>query len=317
MRFVLLTSKPDSQYADTPTSYEYPARYRRFFEPLEAGQPMIAIIYEPRSGGRGRMSYVGWAALRGAPVQSRRVTAKGQPLYVVHYADRAQEFPNPVPRDYLGQPLERWLQEIDPAHRNVLSSGASVRFLTAEEGQRILELGHAGSLGPSLAYVLPDGGPEAIVAERSRVVVEAVARDARFRRQVMTAYEYRCAVTGLEIGSLPEGRATRLLDAAHIRPVGDHGPDAVTNGLALTPTVHRLFDEGLISARWNSDKLELVRSSRLEPVMIESPERGTTIRVETGMPLLLPSDRTAWPSRDQIRYHQSTVFKGPESALSA
>ena len=317
MRFVLLTSKQDSQYADTPTSYEYPTRYRRFFEPLEAGEPMIAIIYEPRSGGRGRMSYVGWAALRGTPVRSPRVTDKGQALFVVHYVDRAQEFPNLVPRDYLGQPVERWLREIDPANRNVLSSGASVRFLADEEGQRILELGHAGHLGPSLAYIAADGEPETLVAERSRVVVEAVARDARFRRQVMTAYEYRCAVTGLEIGSIPEGRATRLLDAAHIRPVGDHGPDAVTNGLALTPTVHRLFDEGLISARWSGDRLELVRSPRLEPVMIESTERGTTIRVDSGLPLLLPSDRAAWPSRDQVRYHQSTVFKGPESALTA
>lgn len=317
MRFVLLTSKPDSQYADTPTSYEYPARYRRFFEPLEAGEPMIAIIYEPRSGGRGRMAYVGWAALRGVPVRSARVTAKGQPLFVVHYVDRAQEFRNPVPRDYLGEPLEHWLRQVEPAHRNVLSSGASVRFLSAEDGQRILELGHAGQLGASLAYVPSDAAPETLVAERSKIVVEAVARDARFRRQVMGAYDFRCAVTGLEIGTLPEGRATRLLDAAHIRPVGDRGPDAVTNGLALTPTVHRLFDEGLITARWTDSRLELVRSPRLEPVMIESPDRGTTIRIESGTPLLLPSDRHAWPSREQIRYHQATIFKGPDSALTA
>jgi hypothetical protein len=147
VRFVLLTSKPDSAYADTPTSYEYPARYRRFFEPLELGEPMIAIIYEPRSGGPGRMSYVGWAALRGAPVRSPRLTEKGQPLWEVHYIDRVQEFPNPVPRDYLGQPIEQWLRELDPANRNVLSSGASVRFLTEQEGQLILELGHAGQLG--------------------------------------------------------------------------------------------------------------------------------------------------------------------------
>lgn len=317
MRFVLLTSKPDSQYADTPTSYEYPARYRRFFEPLAAGEPMIAIIYEPRSGGRGRMSYVGWAALRGSPVLSARVTDKGHPLFVVHYVGRAQEFPNPVPRDILGQPVERWLRDMDPANRNVLSSGASVRFLAAEEGQRILELGHAGQLGSIGDYAPLGSDPETLVAERSRVVVEAVVRDARFRRQVMSAYEYRCAVTGLEIGTLPEGRATRLLDAAHIRPVSDRGPDSVTNGIALTPTVHRLFDEGLITARWNDGRLELVRSPRLDPVMVEAPDRGTAIRVEEGMTLLLPSDRGSWPSREQISYHQSTVFKGPPSAATA
>lgn len=315
MRFVLLTSRPDSPYADTPTSYEYPARYRRLFEPLEAGEPMIAIIYEPRSGGRGRMSYVGWAALRGLPVRSPRLTERGQPLWEVHYVDRVQEFPNPVPRDYLGQPVERWLREMAPENRNVLSSGASVRWLEPEEGQLILELGHAGQLGV-VEYPDVDAPADLLVAERARRVVEAVTRDARFRRQVMTAYGFRCAITGLKVGSLPEGRATRLLDAAHIRPVGDRGSDAVSNGISLTPTVHRLFDEGLISARWSGGDLELVRSPRLESSMIESPERGTAIRLETGTPLILPADRSSWPSFEQIRYHHSQVFKGPESLVS-
>jgi putative restriction endonuclease len=314
VRFVLLTSKPDSAYADTPTSYEYPTRYRRFFEPLESGEPMIAIIYEPRSGGRGRMSYVGWAALRGPPVRSPRLTEKGQPLWEVHYIDRVQEFPNSVPRDYLGQPIEQWLREIDPANRNVLSSGASVRFLTEQEGQLILELGHAGQLGIE-EYEMDAAQALDQVAERLVRVLEAVARDARFRRDVMAAYEYRCAVTGLTIGSLPEGRATRLLDAAHIRPVGASGPDSVTNGLALTPTVHRLFDEGLVSAKWTDDQLLLVRSPRLEPEQIHNEDRGTIIKLETGTPLLLPARQTAWPSVGQIRYHQQNIFKGPESLL--
>ena len=50
--------------------------------------------------------------------------------------------------------------------------------------------------------------------------------------------------------------------------------------------------------------------------MVESPERGTVIRLESGTPLLLPSDPTSWPSVDQIRYHQRNVFKGPESLVS-
>ena len=225
MRFVLLTSRPDSPYADTPSSYEYPARYRRFLAPLEVGEPMVAVIYEPRSGGRGRMSYVGWAALRGVPLRSPRVTASGQPLWEVHYVDRVQEFPNPVPRDYLGQPLERWLRDMDPANRNVLSSGASVRFLEEDEGRLILELGHAGQLGPAADYTTERDDSGLLVAERTRRVIDAVARDARFRRDVMAAYAFRCAVTGLTVGTVPEGRATRLLDAAHIRPVGSNGSD--------------------------------------------------------------------------------------------
>jgi putative restriction endonuclease len=275
---------------------------------------MIAIIYEPRSGGRGRMSYVGWAALRGGPERSHRRTMAGQPLWEVHYVDRVQEFPNPVPRDYLGEPIEQWLREIDPANRNVLSSGASVRFLRDDEGQLILELGHAGQIGV-VQYADAEGRTETMVAERSIRVVEAVVRDAKFRRDVMSAYDFRCAVTGLTIGSLPQGRATRLLDAAHIRPVGASGPDFVTNGLSLTPTVHRLFDEGLISARWHGDMLEVVRSPLLEPEQVVNEDRGTTIRLETGFPFLLPVDKRSWPSPEQVRFHQRTVFKGPETLV--
>jgi putative restriction endonuclease len=205
---------------------------------------------------------------------------------------------------------------MDPANRNVLSSGASVRFLGEEEGQLILELGHAGQLGVSAEYQTPAVGSAQLVAERSARVVEAVARDARFRRDVMSAYEFRCAVTGLTIGSLPQGRATRLLDAAHIRPVGASGSDAVSNGLALTPTVHRLFDEGLISARWAGTTLELVRSPHLEGEQVKNDERGTVIRLATGMPLILPGDPTIRPNAEQIRYHQAHIFKGPESLVS-
>jgi putative restriction endonuclease len=316
MRFVLLTSKPDSPYADTAASYEYPARYRRFFEPLERGEPMLAIIYEPRSGGRGRMAYVGWAALRAAPVRSPRLTEKGQPLWTVQYVERVQEFPNAVPRDHLGQPIEAWLRTAPAQNRSILTSGASVRWLADEEAQFILELGHAGQLGAVEDYEQGETSPESTIAERARRVVAAVERDARFRRQVMSAYEFKCAVTGLSVGTLPEGRATRLLDAAHIRPVGDQGPDMVTNGISLTPTVHRLFDEGLVSARWVGAKLQLVRSPFLEPEMVMSFERGTVIRLDPGTPLILPADRGHWPSEQQIRYHQRRVFKGPESLVS-
>ena len=84
----------------------------------------------------------------------------------------------------------------------------------------------------------------------------------------------------------------------------------------MTPTVHRLFDEGLVTVRWQTAELQLLRSPGLEPEMIESPEQGTAIRLETGMRLMLPVDRSNWPSAEQVRYHQRQIFKGPESLVS-
>jgi len=54
----------------------------------------------------------------------------------------------------------------------------------------------------------------------------------------MFAYGNRCAVTRVQL---------RLVDAAHILPVGATGSsDAVQNGIALSPTYYRAFDAGLI-----------------------------------------------------------------------
>jgi putative restriction endonuclease len=61
---------------------------------------------------------------------------------------------------------------------------------------------------------------------------------------VKTAYENTCAVTGLKIIN---GGGRSEVQAAHIRPVSDLGPDSVRNGLALCGTVHWMFDRGLIS----------------------------------------------------------------------
>ncbi len=81
---------------------------------------------------------------------------------------------------------------------------------------------------------------EALSQPRQRVVatVNKLVRATNFRDQVMHAYGNHCAITRTQL---------KLVDAAHILPVGaDKSIDSVRNGIALSPTYHRAFDQGLI-----------------------------------------------------------------------
>ena len=87
----------------------------------------------------------------------------------------------------------------------------------------------------------PSADVAALSEERQRVVRETSrwTRSAGFRKQVLLAYDNRCAVTR---------RQLKLVDAAHILPIsaGAESIDSVRNGVALSPTYHRAFDNGLI-----------------------------------------------------------------------
>jgi putative restriction endonuclease len=66
-------------------------------------------------------------------------------------------------------------------------------------------------------------------------------RDPDFRRRVLKAYEFRCAVCGFDVRL---GSISIALDAAHIRWHQAGGPDEETNGLALCVLHHMAFDLG-------------------------------------------------------------------------
>jgi putative restriction endonuclease len=134
---------------------------------------------------------------------------------------------------------------------------AAVRPISLEDFNRILELGI-----PDTDEVLPrvdlnetgnvDGRfheslrPFRFDQERERVssVTNRLVRDRVFRKIVLDAYDCRCAITGLKFIN---GGGRAEVEAAHIKPVEANGPDIVSNGIALSGTVHWMFDRGLIS----------------------------------------------------------------------
>lgn len=138
------------------------------------------------------------------------------------------------------------------------------------------------------------GEIEVLSTPRKRVVQEVsrLTRLASFRQQVLFAYGNRCAVTRVQL---------RLVDAAHILPVGATGSaDHVRNGIALSPTYHRAFDAGLIfldeddNMRLNEGQLHLLQQMNLAG-------GADTFRAPLARQIFLPPDPNQRPSQDFIR----------------
>ncbi len=126
-------------------------------------------------------------------------------------------------------------------------------------------LNESDPLLPRVGEILPASGlreekaPFEFEQTRDRMsfAVSRIVRDRIFRRIVLRAYSERCAISGFK---LINGSGRAEVVAAHIRPVEANGPDIVNNGIALSGTVHWMFDRGLLSL---SDDLQILVSRQV------------------------------------------------------
>ena len=127
-----------------------------------------------------------------------------------------------------------------------------------------------------------------------REIVQVVRRQSRlgnFKQQVLLAYGNRCVVTGAQL---------RLIDAAHILPVGAPGSiDHVRNGLALSPTYHRAYDNTLI---FLDDSYTMRINRRTEHALRQQNLiQGLDAFSRPLGRIHLPPDQNQWPSRQFIQ----------------
>ena len=125
------------------------------------------------------------------------------------------------------------------------------------------------------------------IADGRRKVLAAVSQrqgQTKFRRELMRAYEGKCAVTGCAVEP--------LLEAAHIHPYFGPQTNDVTNGLLLRADIHTLFDLGLIA----------VDSERriIGAEILLSTEYAGWI----GQPLVSPSKNSDRPSFKASEWHR-------------
>ncbi|MBN3032675.1 MAG: HNH endonuclease [Candidatus Saganbacteria bacterium] len=102
--------------------------------------------------------------------------------------------------------------------------------------------------------------------ERERVVREVTSRPNQpiFRNNVLTAFNYKCIITGVGLPS--------VLEAAHIIPVTNSGTDQISNGLCMRSDIHILFDAGHLRIEDNGG-IHLSEQAQKESVYANLPKR--------------------------------------------
>ena len=232
--------------------------------------PVSQSISRPRSNLRRRLDHLLWprkvAETRGyfAIAKIERVvpdpTTSGMYLALIEPGSYL-DFVNPVPfTDASGVVTEQGV--LNEQGRISGRAQSAVRPISLSDFNRIVTLGlnEIAPLLPRAGEEMPGFGEQQAPFEfeqsrdRASFTVSRIVRDRVFRRTVLRAYSERCAISGLR---LINGMGRAEVAAAHIRPVEEDGPDIINNGIALSGTVHWMFDRGLISL---SDDLQILVS---------------------------------------------------------
>jgi len=130
---------------------------------------------------------------------------------------------------------------------------------------------------------------------------ENAARSARFRLDIVSAYNYTCALTGYRVTTISSGA---IVDAAHIHQFADLRNNDPNNGISLCKNAHWLFDAGL----WTIDDMYCVIVAK-EAFSEASPNQKPLSEM-CGQRLLLPGDEAIWPSKVHVAWHRAHKFRG-------
>ena len=312
----VFTTKVTPVYDDLPeVRYHFPKTYLN--QVVQTVGDWI-VYYEPRrstgdvSSSGGRQAYFATA---------RVVRIYNDPSLVDHFYAEVEEFlpfAMPVPFREGTKYFESSLRKRDGS-TNKGSFGRAVRNISDQEYDTIWLAGFAHVLGgqerprpnpdppeqplPPISGFFEDQNPYQADEpfDQDRKIVEQLVsrpfRDKAFSSAIKDAYRDTCAITGLKIIN---GGGRSEVQAAHIKPVAMRGPDSVRNGIALSGTVHWMFDRGLISI--DEDYSILLAKDRV-------PE--TVERLLVGeRKLLLPQRPDLRPHPKFLAFHRNEIFRG-------
>jgi putative restriction endonuclease len=296
MTNAVFIQNPDSIYDDqTGLRYHFPKQY---LSRVKETVGDWVIFYQ---GKRGKLGY--------HSIQ-KVVSISRDPDLADHYYAELEEstfitFETVVPRnDKKNLAFETGLRGQDGRARTGGNAVSAVRLISPEDFQKIINYGFAEITSPNSLprseTNLSGFAEEAVHFEynvdRTKILTSRTLRDASFARQVKQAYGGICAISGL---NLRNGGGRAEVEAAHIKPVKDGGPDIVSNGIALSGTIHWMFDRGLISVA--DDYSILVSHNKVD--------RDVVVRLfRPEMKLMVPKDPRFHPHPRFLKFHRETYF---------
>jgi putative restriction endonuclease len=196
---------------------------------------------------------------------------------------------------YLDQELFELLRN---PHSRATLTDILINTWFSDKTQEIERLFQVDAFGEWQEQLRSQGGkvyqPEELEDEQTSII-----RDAAFRKIVVSTYEYRCALCGLQIlNSLGHN----IVDGAHIKPFSQFYDDRINNGLSLCKNHHWAFDRFWFTL---NDDYTIVVADDLREV---SPH-ATPIREFQNQSLILPAHEQYYPRQDALQWHRQTFFE--------
>lgn len=288
--------REDSRYEDRPWAvYQFPETY------LSRASQMVGdwIIYmEPVKAGR-----KGYHAVAKVDRITPDPSSPGMHLAIIDPSSYL-DFDHNVAFQSGGEYPE--LSVLNEAGRVSGRAQAAVRTIPAEDFNRIVGLGldtHDELLPRSdttvgASSLAEEQVPYQFEQDRVQMLTLRTVRDRVFRTRVLRAYDRRCAFTGFQFIN---GGGRAEVEAAHIKSVEAKGPDVVQNGLALSGTVHWMFDRGLLSI---GDDERILLSNHINDV------DGVRKILHDDGHARFPKDHQERPDPAFLRWHREHCFKG-------
>jgi putative restriction endonuclease len=297
MTFGVFIHRSDSIYDDSPAErYQFPKQY---LGRVRACVQDWILYYEPSKVSETR----GYFAV--AKVEKVIPDPSDKTMYLALIEPGSYlDFANHVPFGGTDGIVERGL--LNEAGRVSGRAQAAVRPISSTDFNKIIDLGLAEVLPATLPRtdtfstlldLREDQAPFEHTEERMRVLIGRAVRDRVFRRSVLRAYNSKCAVTGLR---LINGGGRAEVEAAHIRPVEQSGPDIISNGIALCGTAHWMFDRGLITV---AENMEILISRQ-----INDPNSLRAMINQTSF-LQVPARPAERPHPHFLLWHRENCFK--------